>query len=795
MAIISLVLVLLPSPPSGCAQAPPKAALEVLAHTGALLDSRGTFSQFGDIALNDAGHLAFIAGDGTGLYLQSHGFLRPIAVTTQQVLGHDVLFFDRFVTLAVNNRGDIAFVASFFGSQRGVGIFFYRAETTQINRIVSSGDRVPGPVFASFQDFLNVFLNDKGEIAFTGLFRDTDVGAFLFSSGTIHPVAVANMAAPATVGGQIAVASVQALAPDATMLIQAGIHGGQAPSGLFLVRAGTWSTAVVAGQVAPGTGGRFSRFANATLISTTGEVAFEGAVIGGQVAGGIFTTSSGATQLILPGGRPMPAAGGRRIVSFSPVRSNLLGEWAVHVIFDDRTHGIFLFRQGAANLVVWSAQALSGSFARRFIPTGDIALNASGVLAFAGETAQPTTVGIYLWSAAQIRSAITSATTIPAEGRLRLSSDVGLGDDGSVSLTAEMSGNGLGIYRASEHRLNPLVIPGQSAPGTSGGIIVAVSQSPSWRYRIAGQDRLAFVGRLTDGTDLMGVFRISGEATEVIALTNQSVPGMTRATFQSFGHAVANSSGAVAFTCSINQNGTEQEAVVIASANKSLQVIAATPQLVPGTNRRFALLAPKDLWLNDRGDLVFTAELDDASEAVLLYSGGRTQIIARSEQPAPGTTGETLGTFGSVMISNNGIIVFDSVFTSEEGGGVFVFAQNQLRAVAVSRIVAPGTDGEVFRRFARPAVNDRGDVAFYARWGAVGRGIFLFSEGRLMPVVLNGQPLPTDGSKHFAEFYGLALNNRGEIVTSAALDFSPFPSVVVVGRVNPSSLLTQAPPN
>lgn len=789
-AIFSLTLIFLHTfPPMGCAQGSSELTLQVVTQSGAALDSEGSFSRFGDMALNDAEQIAFIAGEGSGVYLQWGDSVSPLAVATQKVPGRDPLFFDLFTAVAMNNRGDVAFVASFFGSRRGAGVFLYHAETKEIRLIVSSGDRVPGPVFASFQDFLNVFVNDTGDIAFTGLFRDTDVGAFFFSAGTLKPIAVLNMPAPAIVGGQFTAASVQELAPDGTVLIQAGVQGGQASSGLFLFRGGTWSTAVVAGQSAPGTGGRFSRFGNATLISTSGEVAFEGAVVGGQVAGGIFATSNGIAQPILLGGRPIPAAGQRRIVSFSPVRSNLLGQWAVQVTFDDQARGIFLFRQDAPNLVVWSARAMTGGGARRFIPTGDLALNASGILAFVGETAQPTTEGIYLWNAGQIRAAVTSGTTIPAPRHLRLSTDVGLGDDGGVSFVAGMSGNGLGIYRATEQGVNPWILPGQSAPGTNGGIFLALGETPSLRYRIAGQSRLAFTARITGGTAAMGVFRVSGETIEAVALADQPVPGLTRATFRSFGHAVVNSAGAVAFTCSIDQNETEQEAVILALPNKPLQVIAVTPQLVPGTSQRFALLASKDLWINDRGDLVFTAELDDASEAVLLYSNGRTRIIARSEQPAPGTSGEALGTFGSVMINNQGVIVFDSVFISEERSGVFISVQNQLHVVALSGMMAPGTDGEVFRRFARPAVNDRGDVAFYARWGAVGRGIFLLTDGRLIPVALSGQPLPVDESKRFTEFYGLALNDRGDIAMMAALDFAPFPSVLVVGRV------TSTPPS
>jgi len=762
------------------AQPWPEIRFQTVVRTGSSLEIEGPFAQFGDIATNTTGQMAFVAGNGSGLYLQSQGSVRVLALATDEVPGHNGAFFDRFTAVDLNNRGDVAFVASFFGSQQGVGLFLYRAESASISRIAASGDRVPGPVFALFQDFLNLFVNDNGDIAFSGQFRDTDVGAFLFSGGTVQAVAVANMDAPGTGGGKFVVASVQCFADDGTIAVLAGLRGGQASSGLFLYRGGALSAAVIEGQSAPGTGGRFIRFSRAALISPSGDLAFEGSVVGGQIAGGIFVRSNGAIQLVVPGGRPIPAAGQRKVASFSTLTGNPRGEWAAEATFDDQTRGIFFFHQNRLDLAVFSAQTVSGSMARRFIPTGDISLTTEGALAFVGETAEPTTVGIYVWTAGQLRAAVTSALLIPAPRRLRLSSDLGLADDGTVSFTAQMSGNGMGLYQVSEQTISPLLRMSQPAPATNGGLFADLTETPSLRHRLAGQNRLAFPAVLVGERASMGVFRISPSTLEAIAVTNQSVPGLTRATFSRFTHAVANASGAVAFTATIDQNGSEQEALVLATPTKSLQVIAVTPQPVPGTNRRFALLATKDFWLNDRGEIAFTAELDDVSEALLLYSGGRIRVIARSGQPAPGATEETLGTFGSVMINNQGAIVFDSIFSSGEGGGVFVFAQNQLQAVALTRMPAPGTDGDVFRSFGRPAINDQGEVAFYARWGSVGRGIFLFTGGSLTAVLLSGQPLPTDDSKRFTEFFGLALNNRGDVAVAATVNFEPSASVIVL---------------
>jgi hypothetical protein len=273
------------------------------------------------------------------------------------------------------------------------------------------------------------------------------------------------------------------------------------------------------------------------------------------------------------------------------------------------------------------------------------------------------------------------------------------------------------------------------------------------------------------------VFRTSAGGLASVALAGQAAQGLTPGTtFVNFDQAVVNNSGAVAFIGTLKQ-GSDKQAIVL-SVNRRNQLIALEGQAAPGAGgSKFSNFLFQDLWMNDAGDVALIAELDDNRQGVFLYSAGRVTLVALSEQAAPGTDGQTFGTFGSVMINNQQQIVFDNEF-SETGSGVFLFANNQITPVAISGLEAPGTDGQLFTLFSRCAINELGTVAFFARWGSVSRGIFSFTNNTLNAVALSGQLVPNRGETRFFEFYGLSLDDRGTIVFTASVDSSLLPSAI-----------------
>lgn len=743
--------------------------------TGDELDAPVTFSQFGTVAINNAGQIAFIAGDQSGLYLLSNGAVTTLAQTSEPVPGLSGVFFDEFTTLALNNQGQIAFVASVVGARVGVGLFLYSPLTGVFQPIVFSGDRVPGPVFANFQNFTHLFLTDQGQLAFTGTFRDTESGAFLVSNSTLQPIAVPNQEAPGTNGGQFRAASVRSLAANGTMLIHGNVRNGSTTSALFLYRAGSLQPIVMAGQAAP-VGGTFNRFSNATLTTEAGDVAFEGFAIGnGTAAVGLFTLSNGQIQTVVLSDQPIPAAGGKSILEFGALASNLQGDFCFRATFTTRDQGLFLYSRRTLSVVVLSDRTVSGSFARRFIPTGATALNAQGTIAYVGETVTPTTTGVYLMAGNTHSAAVTSQTPVPAGRRLRLSSDVGISQDGAVVFTSVLTGNGKGLYLLQNGQISPQVVAGQAAPDTGGGVIRKLRDPMADRYAVTDQRSVAFSATLSGSTATVGAFQAAAGTLASVGVANQSAPGLSQTILLDFDQVVVNNSGAVAFNGIIRQGTTDKDAILL-FANRRYQLVASEGQTAPGGGR-FASFLGHDLWINAAGDVVFVAELDDGRQGVYRYARGRLQLIAQSDQMAPGTGGQVFGTFGSVMINDLGMIVFDSRFADDKNGGVFLFANDQLNPVVLSGAQAPGTNGRTFTSFGRTAINDAGHIAFFARWGSVSRGIFFFSNNTITPVALSGQVVPGSSSRFF-EFYGLSLNDRDDVVFTAALDSSPLPSAI-----------------
>lgn len=730
-------------------------------------------SRYGDIAMNARGDLVFIAGDHSGLYLFSDGQLMPVALSTMAIARLPGAFFDEFTALAVNGGGDIVFVASIYGVRDGVGLFLYARASGEITPLVFSGDRVPGPVFANFQDFPDVFINDDRTIAFTGRFRHTETGAFLMVNQAIEPIAIPRQEAPGTDGGTFTAAAVRSLANNGTMLIQGSARNGSASAGIFLYRDGELEPVVLTGQVAPGTGGiRFSRLSHARLISEDGDIAFEGFALGGGMAGGgIFSVIDGELASVVLGGRPIAAAGGKKILGFSPITSNLAGTFAFQATFEEQAEGLFVFSQGQLDLVVFSERQVTGSFARRFIPQEATAVDARGGVAFVGETRRPTTTGIYLVEGRRLRAMVTSQMSVPLPSRLRLGGDVALNDDGAVAFSGLTTGSGKGMYLLQENTIIPLVVPGQPTPGASGGVIGKLENVIGGRTSLTSEQEIAVVATLSGDSADVGLFRASPGGLDAVILIDEEAP----TAIVDFDRVRMNDRGTIAFTGFIVDRGDVREGIGLI-VNGRVRIIASEGARAPGGGRFLSFLG-HDLWINELGQVVFVAELEDGRQGLYVSSGNRLQFIVISGQSVPGTDGATFETFESVMVNDQEMIVFTGRF-SQGGGGLFTVAGETIQPVLLSGEMAPGTEGQPFREFGQVAVNEVGDIAVIADWGGLGRGIFFVGSGLRVAIALSGHPVSGQDDRRFFDFFGLAINDNGDIVFSAALDGAPVPSAI-----------------
>src|SRR5216684_4049115 len=145
-------------------------------------------------------------------------------------------------------------------------------------------------------------------------------------------------------------------------------------------------------------------------------------------------------------------------------------------------------------------------------------------------------------------------------------------------------------------------------------------------------------------------------------------------------------------------------------------------------------------------------------------SGGRFDRFDVSSQPivAP--------------VNGRGQVAFyASVARAKATEGIFLAADDRLKAIALSGTDAPGVQNGTFVEFDAPVLNNRDEIAFV---GTVRRGretlqvLYLYSGGVLRKLVAGGDPAPRGGS--FDRFGLPAINNKGVVV---------FPAVIEQGAV------------
>src|SRR3984893_5313132 len=210
----------------------------------------------------------------------------------------------------------------------------------------------------------------------------------------------------------------------------------------------------------------------------------------------------------------------------------------------------------------------------------------------------------------------------------------------------------------------------------------------------------------------------------------------------------------------------------------ALRLVVASGQAAPTGGRfdRFdvgsqPILAP----VNGRGQVAFSARVarGTATEGIFLATASRITKAAAVGDAVPG--GGMLSEFARhpvPALNDAGKIAFGAnVAGARATEGIFLAADDRLKAIALSGTDAPGVQNGTFVEFDAPVLNNRDEIAFV---GTVRRGretlqvLYLYSGGVLRKLVAGGDPAPRGGS--FDRFGLPAINNRGVVVFPAILE-------------------------
>src|ERR1700675_3298731 len=210
----------------------------------------------------------------------------------------------------------------------------------------------------------------------------------------------------------------------------------------------------------------------------------------------------------------------------------------------------------------------------------------------------------------------------------------------------------------------------------------------------------------------------------------------------------------------------------------ALRLVVASGQAAPTGGRfdRFdvgsqPIVAP----VNGKGQVAFYASVAraKATEGIFLATASRITKAAAVGDAVPG--GGVLSEFARhpvPALNDAGKIAFGAnVAGARATEGIFLAADDRLKAIALSGTDAPGVQNGTFVEFDAPVLNNRDEIAFV---GTVRRGretlqvLYLYSGGVLRKLVAGGDPAPRGGS--FDRFGLPAINNKGGVAFPAIIE-------------------------
>ena len=227
---------------------------------------------------------------------------------------------------------------------------------------------------------------------------------------------------------------------------------------------------------------------------------------------------------------------------------------------------------------------------------------------------------------------------------------------------------------------------------------------------------------------------------------------------------------------------TRKAAPSASQAVQTLRLVVASGQAAPGGgsfNRFDVNSQPIVAPVNSRGQVAFYASVAraKATEGIFLATVSGITKAAAVGDAVPG--GGVLSEFARhplPALNDAGKVAFGAnVAGARATEGIFLAADNRLKAIALSGTDAPGVRNGTFVEFDAPVLNNRDEIAFV---GTVRRGretlqvLYQYSGGVLRKLVAGGDPAPRGGT--FDRFGLPAINNKGVV---------GFPAVIEQGAI------------
>ena len=262
---------------------------------------------------NARGDVAFFAsllrGAGAeGLFLAgARGIVKVAAEGDQAPGGGSLSGFGRHPIPSVNAEGNVVFAAAVSKGRTVEGIF--ESSRGTLRAVAVAGQPAPGIPSGTFASLDFPVLNDRGDVAFLATVRrgrETVEAIHLRSGGRVRKIVSQEDPAPA--GGTFAAFGAPALNNRGVVAFAAVVEGRGVPGGVFTVLDGRVRMLAGAGDGTP-LGGIFTKFSERVTIDDTGSVAFIALLKGASVPSALIVAEENRLRKVVALGDPAPVGG------------------------------------------------------------------------------------------------------------------------------------------------------------------------------------------------------------------------------------------------------------------------------------------------------------------------------------------------------------------------------------------------------------------------------------------------------------------------------------------------------
>jgi len=282
------------------------------------------------------------------------------------------------------------------------------------------------------------------------------------------------------------------------------------------------------------------------------------------------------------------------------------------------------------------------------------------------------------------------------------------------------------VSMVSADTLRTVAFTGDVAPGTEASF--SVLGFPV--LNIAGQTAFSssLGGSGVNDTNDRGMWSEGKGSLALIAREGSAAPG-TSATFLALGGPVLNNAGQIAFPGLLTGNGVRfRDPGIWSEGSGALALVAREGSAAPGTSSVFFRFEFPVI-LNSKGQTAFAGRvantgINNINDGIWSEGSGSLALVVREGDGAPGTNG-SFGAFGFAnrpLLNDAGQIAFlGRLVGPASNSGIWTNRNGLLALVAGVGNNAPGTDGSFSFFTSPPALNNAGQIAFFAFF--VGPGV------------------------------------------------------------------------